>query len=166
MGYSMDDRKILEEKLYRKLWKHRIIEGLLIFAFAVLIVVCFSLREASKQIIVHDLGITKIEETVYNNSYVSGIVIGVIGAMTSLTILISDFLACDVTTIKADNYDITVYIGLIYRIFYVDGEEYGRLGLIGRCMEIELPNKVGVDFVFYKYGCHVSFTNGQKSINI
>ncbi len=164
MGY-----KALEDALRRKLLRRRIILGVLTLVFFILGVVCSSLREATREVIVHDYGFFTRDEIVYNNAYVPFIVIGFMGAFTTFILCVTDLLSCRYETIEVNGYYLTVYRGAIGNYVYVDGEEKDSLIMYGHYIEISLPDRTVVNLAFARSmleWCHISFSDGRKSIDL
>lgn len=163
--------RALEDELRKRLLRRRIIEGVLLAVCFFTGVVCSSLRESTKEVIVHEYGIIfgTYEEVIYNNAYVPFIVIGFIGALTAAVVLLSDLLACRFETVEVDGYHITVYRGMIGEVLYVDGEEKGRIEMYGHYLETSLPDGTVVTASFGRSmldWCHLSFSNGHESIDL
>ncbi len=165
MGY-----KALEDILRKKLLRRRIILGVLTLVFFILGVVCSSLRETTREVIVHDYGFFTRDEIVYNNVYVPFIVIGFMGMLAAAVSLLTDFLSCRFETIEVNGYHVTVYRGAIGNYVYVDGGEKDRLETSYRNhIEITLPDGTTVNFSFGRSmleWCHISFSDGRESIDL
>ena len=61
----------LEKQLSRKQFKRRMIFGILSIVFIIMCIMSLVLREASKEVIIHDImGIYSWEEEIYNDNYI------------------------------------------------------------------------------------------------
>ncbi len=165
MGY-----RVLEERLRKKLRLRRVILGISAIVLFIVGAVCSSLREATREVIVHDYGFFTRDEIVYNNVYVPFIAIGFLGMLAAAVSLLTDFLSCRFETIEVNGYHVTVYRGAIGNYVYVDGEEKDRLETSYRNhIEITLPDGTTVNFSFGRSmleWCHISFSDGRESIDL
>ncbi len=139
--------------------------ALISFAAAV---ICLILREATKEVITHDLGIITRQEIVYNDIYVPFVVFGSIAAFISVIFLVVDIIMCRYSTVKVGAHYLTVYIGMGFPKVYVDGELTDKL-TYGHYMETALPDGTVATISFGRsvfVPCHISFSNGHKSVDI
>lgn len=162
-----------EKQLSKKDTKRRLIEGGLTLFFFVLFIVFYSLREATKEVIIHEgyLFFPSWEETNYNNVYVPFIVLGALGGVGSGCFLLSDLIFCRYETVEKDLHCITIHRAMLYSIVYIDGKEVDRLGpvFVSHVVETRLPNNIRVTISFSRavwYLAHISFSDDTPSIEI
>ncbi|MBO7184470.1 MAG: hypothetical protein J6V34_01590 [Oscillospiraceae bacterium] len=159
-----------ERELSAKIRTRRLITGCLVLIFLAMFILFVSLRESTKQVIVHEAGfiIPSWTEVNYNNGYILPITLGIMGAVLSGIFLIVDFAMCGFRTVHKDGHDITVCRGITHNTVYVDGQEKGRLGPfdISNVVEVWLSNRVRVTVSFSRviwYMAHVSFSDDTAS---
>lgn len=159
-----------ERELSAKIRTRRLITGCLALIFLALFILFASLRESTKEVVVHEAGfiIPSWTEINYNNGYLFPIAVGIMGAVFSGIFLIMDFAMCGFRTIRKDGHDITIYRGMNRSIVYVDGQEKGRIGPfdMSHVVEVWLPNRVRVTVSFSRaiwYMAHVSFSDDTAS---
>lgn len=163
----------MEKQLSRRILKRRIIAGAVAVLFLALFIVCYCLREASKEVIVHEgyLFIPSWEEVKYNNQYIPWIVIGIYGTVMAGIWLLCDIVSCKFRTVEKDQHYITLYRGMVHSVVYIDAEEKGRLGAFSRAkvVEAKLPNNVKITVSFSRnifYIAHISFSDDTRSIEL
>ena len=159
-----------ERELSAKIRTRRLITGCLVLIFLAMFILFVSLRESTKQVIVHEAGfiIPSWTEVNYNNGYIFPIVLGIMGTILSGIFLIMDFAMCGFRNIHKDGHDITICRGMTHNTVYVDGQEKGRLGpfAISNVVEVWLSNRVRVTVSFSRviwYMAHVSFSDDTAS---
>ena len=159
-----------ERELSAKIRTRRVITGCVALIFLAMFILFLSLRESTKEVIVHSAGfiIPSWTEVRYNDAYIFPIVLGLIVAMMSGIFLIMDFAMCGYRTIHKDPHCITLYRGMSCNIVYVDGQEKGRMGpfAVSNVVEVWLPNRIRVTVSFSRaiwYMAHVSFSDDTAS---
>jgi len=153
--------------------KRRLIQGALVLGFFMLFIVFYTIRESSKEVIIHEgyLFIPSWEEVNYNNIYAPFIVLGLLGAMGSGCFLLSDCLFCRHKTVEKDSHFITIHRTMLHNIVYINGKEVDRLGpfFISHVVETKLSNHVKVTVSFSRsvwYLAHISFSDDTPSVEI
>ena len=167
----------LEEKLTKTIRTRRIILGgaaVLLFA---LFVASWALWDASEVVtqdpIIFD-GIVVhpgFKHVTHEDGYITPLIIGLIGACSAGSFLLSDFLFCRFQTVTKDGQDVTVYRGMLHNIVYVDGKEQGRIGpiMLTNVVEVWLPDGTRATVSFSRtwlYMAHVSFSDHTTSVEI
>lgn len=167
----------LETRLRRIMRVRRIILGCATVLLSVLFVASWWLWEASEVVtqdpIIYD-GIVVhpgFKHVTHEDSYITSLIIGLLGACGAGTFLLSDFLFCRFQTVTKDGQDVTVHRGMLYNIVYVEGQEQGRLGpfMFTSVVEVWLPDKTRVTVSFGRtiwYMAHVSFSDNTASMEI
>lgn len=162
-----------EKQLSKADTKRRLIEGALTLVFFVIFIVSWSLREATKEVIVHEgyLFIPSWEEVNYDPIYLPFILLGVLGAIGVGCFLLSDCLFCRYETVEKDSHYITIHRTLLHNIVYIDGKEVDRLGpfFISHVVETKLPGNVKVTVSFSRTVwslAHISFSDDTPSVEI
>lgn len=163
---------VLEKELKKRLIIERAIFGVIALAFLAMGISCHALREASREVITHQIGSHTYETVSYNNDYVFGIALGLAGAIGSSAMLFVDFIVCHYKTIEVKDCYITVFRSMGKTAVYVNGEEKGRLELFGweiPTIEIWLPSKVKLIVTFSRTWistAQISFSDHTPSIEI
>ena len=162
-----------EKHLSRKMLKRRLIEGAFVLVFLALSIVCYHLREASKEVIYHEgfYFIPGWDEVNYNDSYIPFIVLGLIVATMAGSFLLADLISCRFATVQKDLYRITVYRGMLHNSVYVDGVEKGRMEpfSFSHVVEVWLANRIRVTVSFSRtvwYIAHISFSDQTASVEV
>lgn len=162
-----------ERQLSQGIRRRRWIEGGLTLVFFAMFILCQCLREATKEVIVHE-GIWFIpdwEEVNYNEVYLPFILIGIIGTIYAGLFLIGDALSCGYRTIQKDLHHITVCRGILRTTVYVDGKEVGRTEPFSHrnVVEFRLASHVKVTVSFSRsfwYMAHISFSDDTESVEV
>ncbi len=160
--------KELEQYLDKRIWRQRIIGGAITAGSFVVAIVCLVLREDSREVIVHDLGLIKYEEIVYNNTYVPFVLVGFLIAFMGFWFVLGSFIMCRHDTVEISGHYLTVYIGMGRPVIYVDGAEVGR-PTFSHYMETAMPDGTVATVSFGRSifaPCHISFSGGHKSVDI
>ena len=160
-----------ERELSAKIGTRRLIIGCLALTFFALFILCMILREASKEVITLNYGLSFLPtrtEIRYNEAYVIPIVLGLLGTALAGSFLIADFSLCGYRTLHKDGHDITIFRGMTHNSVYIDGQERGRIGPLdmSHVVEVWLPNRVRVTVSFSRavwYMAHVSFSDDTAS---
>ena len=145
--------------------------AILFVAFLIIGIIFASIREATKEIVVHGGGIFSYETITYNENYAIGIVIGFLTASIIGCILLSDFIFCRFKTTVANNHSITVYKGMSSCSVYVNGEEKGRIGMLSltNVVDTSLPDGTKISVAFSRSAfliAHISFSDNNPSIDL
>ena len=162
----------LENELSQYLRKRRIILGMLFAGFLIMCIVCFLLREASKEVVEKQIGLFYSREiVVYNEAYSVGIIAGVLLATIAGCNLLVDFLSCGFQTVEANTHYITVYKGMTKYRVYINGEETGSIDRYSydHVMDTKLPDGTKVCVAFCKHAgmlAHISFSDNNPSIDL
>lgn len=163
---------VLEKELKKRLIIERVIFGVIALAFLAMGISCHALREASREVITHQIGSYTYETVSYNNDYVIGIALGIGGGIGMMGSLVIHFLMCHYETVKYKEYCITVLRAMGRSSVYVDGEEKGRLGFFGweiPTVEVWLPNKVKAIITFsrgWMSMAQIAFSDSTPSIEV
>lgn len=162
-----------ENQLRKRIRKQRLIEGAVTAFLLVMGIVSWSLREATKEVVIHEgaLFIPGWEEVNYNNAYVPFIVMGLVCAVIPGSFLLVDLLMCRFETVHKDLHDITLYRGVLHNIVYVDGIEKGRIEPFSytNVVETRLPSNVKITVSFQRgilYLAHISFSDDTASMQV
>lgn len=161
----------LEKYLSRCMRKRRIISGILFVTFLIMGFVFSSIREATKEVIVHGEGIFSYETVTYNEYYAIGIVIGFLTATVIGCILFSDLLFCRFQTTEANTHYITVYKGMHKCSVYVNGEEKGNVGMFSftNVVDTKLPDGTKISVAFSRSVfmiAHISFSDNNPPVDL
>ena len=161
----------LEHTLSKMNLIRRLIEGGALILFSAIAILFYALREASKEVKIIGSGFFTYESVIYNEDYLIGIIIGVIGLSFAVAFLISDLLLCRYSTAHVGSNDITVYRGMTKCVVYINGEEKAKLGLfsLSSVVEIKLDDgiKLIVSFVRGIFTiAHLSFSDNTPSIEL
>lgn len=159
-----------ERELSAKTRTRRVITGCVVLIFLAMFILFLSLRESTKEVIVHNASfiLPSWTEVRYNNAYMIPIVLGLIGGLFSGIFLITDFAMCGYRTVHKDGHDITICRTMTHNAVYIDGQEKGRMGPFthSNVVEVWLPNRVRVTVSFSRamwYMAHVSFSDDTAS---
>ena len=162
----------LEASLKKKQDTRRIVIAIVAISMIIIGITCASLREASREVIVEDLGMgLQWETVVYDDRYIPVIVLGFTIGITTVAVLICDMLLCRFGTLEVNGNYLTVYRGAIDSVVYVNGEEAGKLELLesSPVVEVRMPDNVKVNVTFCRSWivmAHVSFSDNHSSIDI
>ena len=129
------------------------------------------IAENSKEVITHGEYFYKWDEVTYNNTYVIGIISGVVAAIYTGCLLFGDVLSSKIDTIEANGNYITIYKANTANIVYVNGEEKGRLTFFSfsHYIEIKLPDGVKATISFGRglfMPVHVSYSDNTPSVDL
>ena len=164
----------LENQLSQKRRKTRIILALCVVISLVLFFFGIGMREASKEVTVHDYVFFQRESVTYNNNWFLLILPAIIAFIYLSAFLIVDLVLCHFKTFEKDNQHITVYRGMSRSVVYVDGNEVGKIEplsyeyvietklLSGVKVIISFPRRRSllIDYV------HVSFSDNTPSLEL
>ena len=162
----------LNESLKKKQVTRRIAIAIVSILMIIIGITCAALREASREVIVNDIGMGLQWKTViYDERYIPGIACGFTIGIVTIIVFICDLLLCRFKTLEVNGHYLTVYRGLVDSIVYINGEEAGRLELFGSSpvVEIRMPDNVKVSITFCRSWiimAHISFSNNNPSIDI
>ena len=163
---------VLEKELKKRLIIERAIFGVIALAFLAMGISFHALREASREVITHQIGSYTYETVSYNNDYVIGIALGIGGGIGMMGSLVIHFLMCHYETVRYKEYYITVLRTMGRSSVYVDGEEKGRLGFFGweiPTVEVWLPNRVKAIITFsrgWMSMAQITFSDNTPSIEV
>jgi len=134
-------------------------------------IVFSSVREATKEVVVHGEGIFSYEIVTYNDYYIIGVLIGFLTATVMGCFLFSDFMFCRFQTTGANTHYITVYRGMNKCSVYVNGEEKGNIGIFSytNVVDTTLPNGTKISVAFNRsvfFIAHISFSDHTPSIDL
>ncbi len=162
----------LEKELKKRLIIERVIECVIVVLFLTLGISCYALREASREVITHQIGSYTYETVSYNDDYIFGIALGLGGGIGLAAVPILDFILCGFKTVTHKEGYITIFRSMGRSSVYVNGEEKGRLGFFGweiPTVEIWLPNKVKVIVTFsrgWMSMAQITFSDNTPSIEV
>lgn len=161
----------LEKNLSCYLRKRRIISAILFIAFLILGIVFTSIRESTKEVVIHGEGIFSYEVVTYNDYYVIGILIGFLTATVIGCILFSDFVFCSFKTTAVNAHYITAYKGMNKCSVYVNGEEKGNIGIFSftNVVDTRLPDGTKISVAFSRSAfmiAHISFSDNHSPIDL
>lgn len=161
----------LEKRLSKNILIRRLIIALLCFVFFVIGIVFSSLREASKEVIVHGEGIFSYETVTYDNGYAVGIIIGFLAATILGCILFTDLAFCRFRTTEANGYYVTVHRGMNRCEVYVNGELKDMIGMFSftSVIDTRLPDGTKLTVSFSRGAfmiAHVSFSDNNPSVDL
>lgn len=155
----------LENKLKKRIRNRRITEAVLCVVFLIIAVVFTALRDASRTVEVIGQPPFVYESVSYNNSYVSGMVIGYLGVMWCVIFLIMDLLFVKLETVEVGRDHITFYKGIFRPSLYVNGSNEG-LSWGGYYLEIPLSDGTRATASLGKWSVHLTFSNGHPTIDL
>ena len=162
----------LEKELKKRLIIERIIECAVVVLFLALGISCYALREASREVITHQIGGYTYETVSYNDDYVFGIALGFCGGISLAAVPFLDFILCGFKTVTHKGGYITVFRSMGRSSVYVNGEEKGRLGFFGweiPTVEVWLPNRVKAIITFsrgWMSMAQIAFSDNTPSIEV
>ena len=172
---NLEKKELLENTLRKQITKTRIIQALVFFGFLAIGIVFWSLREASKEVIVHGdeflNGAFSWKTVEYNENYVVGMIIGFVGASMAMVFLLTDMIFCRFDTAEANGHYITAYRGMTKNVVYVNGEEKESVGMFSftYVLETKLPDgvKIGVTFARGAFLlAHITFSDKNPSVDL
>ena len=172
---NLEKKELLENTLRKQITKTRIIQALVFFGFLAIGIVFWSLREASKEVIVHGdeflNGAFAWKTVEYNENYVVGMIIGFVGASMAMVFLLTDMIFCRFDTAEANGHYITAYRGMTKNVVYVNGEEKESVGMFSftYVLETKLPDgvKIGVTFARGAFLlAHITFSDNNPSVDL
>ena len=163
--------KALEKRLSRHAVRRRIITATSMIVFLVIGIVSWSLREVSREVIIHGEGWLSYETVTYNNDYAVGIVIGFVTAMLIGCVLFTDFLYCRFRSVEANGHYITVYKGMIKCAVCINGEEKDAIGMgsFTNVIDTSLPDGTKISVAFsrgFLMIAHISFSDNNPSVDL
>jgi len=146
----------LEKELSQYLRKRKIRTAILFGVFLIIGVVFSALREATKEVVVHDIGFLSYETVTYNDNYVFGILIGFLTATVIGCILFSDLMFCSFKTAEVNAHYITVYRGMNKCSVYINGEEKDNIGMLSftNVVDTRLPDGTKISVAFSRSFFH------------
>jgi len=161
----------LETGLSKYLQKRRIISTILFAVFLIMGIIFLSIREATKEVIIHGEGFFSYETVTYNDYYVIGIVIGFLAATMIVCVLATDIFCCRFKTIAANENYITVYRGMLKCSVYVNGEEQYPIGIFSltNVVDTKLPDGTKISIAFSRSAfmiAHISFSDNNQPIDL
>ena len=172
---NLEKKELLENTLRKQITKTRIIQALVFFGFLAIGIVFWSLREASKEVIVHGdeflNGAFAWKTVEYNENYVVGMIIGFVGASMAMVFLLTDMIFCRFDTAEANGHYITAYRGMTKNVVYVNGEEKESVGMFSftYVLETKLPDgvKIGVTIARGAFLlAHITFSDKNPSVDL
>lgn len=155
----------LENELKTRIRNRRIVEAVLGVVFLVIGITCNVLREESRVVETIGEGIFTYRSVTYNNDFLWGIMIGIMGSIPSVLFLFADILCSKVVTFQIDRDILTFYRGFIHTKLYVNGEERGSIAY-GYYFEAPLSDGTKVTVMRGKWSAHLVFSNGHPPIDV
>ena len=104
----------LEKELNAHIRKRRIVEAVLGVVFLIIGVTFHVLREESRVVEIIGEGIFTYQYVTYNNDFLWGIVVGIMGFIPSVLFLFADLLCSKVVTFQINRDILTFYRGFIH----------------------------------------------------
>ena len=162
----------LEASLKKKQDTRRIAIAIVAILMIIIGITCVALREASREVIVNDIGMGLQWETViYDDRYIPGIVFGFAIGITTIALFICDLILCRFETLEVNGHYLTVYRGAVECVVYINGEEAGRLELFetSPVVEVRMPDNVKVNVTFCRSWvvmAHISFSDNNPSVDL
>lgn len=156
----------LENALRSRMRKRRIIEVILCAVFLIIAVVFKTLYDQSKVVEEIGWGPFAYQSVTYNNDFLWGIMLGLLGFILSIIFLITDFVFSKLATMEVSGDYITFYRGLAHINLYVNGEYKDGLSLFGYYLEASLSDGTKVNVALGKWSAHLTFSNGHQPIDI
>ena len=155
----------LENKLKKRIKIRRITEMVLSVVFLIIAIVFTVLRDGSRTVEVIGKPPFVYESVSYNNSYVSGMVVGYLGLMWCIIFLIIDLLFVKLETVEVGRDHITFYKGVLRPSLYVNGSNDGLLWG-GYYLEIPLSDGTGATASLGKWSVHLTVSNGHPPLGV
>ena len=155
----------LEKELNAHIRKRRIVEAVLSVVFLVIGVTFNVLREESRVVETIGEGLFTYQYVTYNNDFLWGIIVGILGFFPSVLFLFADLLCSKVVTFQINRDILTFYRGFIHTKLYVNGEERGGV-VSGYHFEATLSDGSKVTVMRGKYSAHLVFSNGHPPIDV
>ena len=155
----------LEKELNAHIRKRRIVEAVLGVVFLVIGITCNVLREESRVVEEIGEGIFTYQYVTYNNDFLWGIMVGIMGFIPSVLFLIADILCSKVISFRINRDVLTYYRGFVHTKLYVNGEEKGSIAY-GYYFEAPLSDGTKVTVMRGKWSSHLVFSNGHTPIDV
>ena len=155
----------LEKELNAHIRKRRIVEAVLGVVFLVIGITCNVLREESRVVEEIGEGIFTYQYVTYNNDFLWGIMVGIMGFIPSVLFLIADILCSKVISFRINRDVLTYYRGFVHTKLYVNGEEKGSIAY-GYYFEAPLSDGTKVTVMRGKWSAHLVFSNGHSPIDV
>lgn len=163
-----EQMEALENELSKYLRKRRIISFVLTVVFLAVGCLFTAIREATKEVVVHDYGFFSHETVTYNENYVIGILIGFLSSVIPGSVLLTDLLYCGFQTTEANTDYITVYRGLLNSRVYINGKESG-IGSFLHVIDTSLTDGTKISVTVFKslyQLAHISFSDHNPPIDL
>ncbi|MDI9507149.1 MAG: hypothetical protein QM208_01845 [Bacillota bacterium] len=112
----------LEKSLKKSIGKHRLIMAMAIVTGIITIAVFGVLFANSKKTLISDFSQPPITRVTYNELFAAGVLFGIALAIAPLALFLRHVFICRRGTVKAGDHYVTLYVGLLRRELYVDGE--------------------------------------------
>lgn len=156
----------LEQELNNRIHKRRWILAAVCGVFLVIALVFTLLYEQSRVVTEIGWGPFQYQHTEYNDNYLWGILVGVLGLTLPGSFLIGDCLYSKVRTVEVNGDYITLYRGAGHVNLYVNGEQKDSLSLFGYHLEASLSDRTNVYVALGKWSAHLTFSNGHPPIDL
>ena len=142
----------LELKLKNKTKKRKLIKWIFVITFILCVIIFSVLFNESKEVVVYGENFTW-EVIEYNEGYILGIVFSVLGLISSIILLVIEYLFCKYGTVETKGHYITVFKTLTKNTVYINGELNSKIYSISMKFhhQIKLPNDVGVSIIFLPF---------------
>ena len=161
----------LESELSKYLRKRRILFASLFGVFFVIGIIFVSVREATKEVVVHGEGFFSYEIVTYQEQYVVGILLGFLIATVIGCFLFCDILYCRFRTTEVNAHYITVYRGMKKCSVFINGEEKDQFGVtsLTNVIDTNLPDETKISVAFSRSAfmiAHISFSDQNPPIDL
>jgi len=156
----------LEEELWRKVNKRRIINAAVGTVALAVVIGCWFAYESSKVVEQIGSGFLSYQHVTYNTNWLWGIFVGVFPLIYAVIFLICDFLFTIIASIEVNGSFVTLYRGFSQVNLYVDGVCKDSLFLFGYYLEASLPDGTKVNAALGKWSAHLTFSNGYPAVDM
>ncbi len=158
--------ELLEKELTSKAKKRRMIEIILCTIFFI-IAVSFGIAHLMSMN-VEEVSVGEYfayRNVTYNDSLVWGILVGWLGFIPCAALLIEELIFTKFITVEVGEHFVTYSRGFLHEL-YVNGELKDRSSWDKHYLEGVLPDGVRINVALGRRYSHISFSNGQPSVDV
>lgn len=156
----------IAKRLNGRAIKFRCLWGALTLAFFSLAIAFTTLCQNSKA--VAETGIPGVQTTTYNPDYITGVIVGWVGAFWCTLLFLFSVIFLRTKAISVGNDEIMVYSGFIKNELYVNGEFCDKIATRFNkgYLEGKLSDGSKVTASVSWHGYHLSFSGGHEAIDL
>ncbi len=156
----------LESRLRQRIKIRRLSLGIATAVFLAVFLIFFIAYYLSGEVTVTGWGPFEYRSVEYNDSYLWGVLLGLVVFINSIILFIIDLVSSKFKTVEISGEYITFYRGLIHVSLYINGERADSLSFFNYYLEASLKNGIKVNVAVGKWSAHMSFTNGYPPIDL